>query len=140
MWFFMTKVIMNLPMNGQKYREILNVKKFCLQQLLLLHSFLIFLLYFATESWCGLALQPSLDFQNPKPKYLIFVGFVICVFVAFTFKPSFLSIQLVTVYITLFAAASLFTTITQRKMNILGCKRLSSSGNSGRCQRNGNGD
>ena len=78
-----------------------------------LHSFLIVLLNFATESWCGLALHSSLDFQNPKPKYFSFIGLVMWVFVAFTFSPSYLSIQLVIEYITLFAAASLLTQMTQ---------------------------
>ena len=85
-------------------------------------------LNFVTDFWCGLAPHvPSLSFQNPKPRYFSFVGFVIQVFSAFTFNPSLRSIQSVMEYMTLLAAALLPTTITQSSAYRVNYSPLASS-------------
>ena len=91
-----------------------------------------FLLNRSSESLCGLASHLPFILTNPNPKYLRFIGFVTLLLVALTLSPSFLSIQDVTVCITLFAAALLLTVITQSsayltKCNPLACSSLSNS-------------
>src|SRR6056297_1946214 len=69
----------------------------------------MFLFNFFLLSLWGLAVHPFLPFQNPKPRNLLFVGLTTFVLLAFTLRNSFLSSQLTTDFITLFAAFSLFT-------------------------------
>ena len=63
-------------------------------------------------SLSGLHCQPFAFFQKPKPRNSLFVGLTTFVFVALTFRNSFLSSQLVTDFITLSAAISLLTNMT----------------------------
>ena len=79
------------------------------------------------ESLCGLAFHLSLSFQNPKPRYFRFIGFVTLDLLAFTLSPSFFSMNPVTLAITLFAAALLPTAITQSSANRTNRRPLASS-------------
>ncbi len=61
----------------------------------------------------GLHSQPLVLFQNVKPRKLLFIGLTTLVLVALTFSLSFLSSQLLTDAITLFAAISLLTKMSK---------------------------
>jgi hypothetical protein len=78
-------------------------------------------------SFNGLHFHPFVLFQKPNPKNELFVGFVTFVFVALTFRNSFLSSQLVTDFITLSAAFSLLTNMLQSSAYLAKCSPLLSS-------------
>ena len=75
----------------------------------------------------GLHFHPILPFQNVKPRKLLFVGLTILVFVALTFKNSFLSSHHVIDFITLSAAISLFTKMLPSSAYLTKRSPLSSS-------------